>query len=342
MLWGATPLKTEIIREIEKLISSEMSSQRIPGMSVALALDGEIWTNGYGMADLENFVPAKASTVYRTASVAKPITGVAAMQLVERDKLDLDAPVQKYVPWFPEKPWPVTTRLLLGHVGGIRGYRDDTEAFNTRHYFTLKDAVKSFADDPLAAEPGTRYLYSTFGYVLAGLVLEQASGLPYAELTRQMIYERAGMKETRVDDIYTVIPNRARGYARTPSGEVVNAALSDTSMKIPGGGLVSTAGDLVRFAIALDRGRLLKPESVAELFQPMTLRSGSSTGYGLGWGTSRVAGRKAAGHNGGQAGVSTYLRYFPDEHVAISLMFNLELVRMAELGEAIAAIAFTQ
>ena len=149
--------------------------QRIPGMSIAIATrDGSIWSNGYGMADLENFVPAKASTVYRTASIAKPITAVAAMQLVESGALNLDAPIDTYVPSFPKKQWPITTRQLLGHLGGIRGYKDGAETYLTKHYWSLSEASMVFAEDPLLHEPGSKYFYSTFGYVLAGLAVEAA------------------------------------------------------------------------------------------------------------------------------------------------------------------------
>ena len=128
------------------------------------------------MADLENFVPVKTSTVLRTASIAKPVTATAAMQLVEAGRLDLDAPVEKYVPEFPRKPWPVTMRQLLGHLGGIRSYRDQGESLNTRHFSTLRDAVRVFAADDLASEPGTRYTYSSLGFVLAGAVVEAVAG----------------------------------------------------------------------------------------------------------------------------------------------------------------------
>src|SRR5947209_2168804 len=110
----STTLAPEKIRRIEEAITSAMARGTIPGMSVAVVLDNRLqWTNGFGMADLENSVHAKASTVYRLASISKTITATAVMQLVERGKLDLDAPIQSYCPAFPQKQWPVTARLLL-------------------------------------------------------------------------------------------------------------------------------------------------------------------------------------------------------------------------------------
>ena len=114
-------LRPAAIQAVEAAIAATMSAERIPGLSVAVMTHGELrWSSGFGQADLENAVPATADTVYRLASISKPITAVAAMQLAERGRLDLDAPVQKYVPGFPPKPWPVTTRAVLGHLSGIR------------------------------------------------------------------------------------------------------------------------------------------------------------------------------------------------------------------------------
>jgi Beta-lactamase class C and other penicillin binding proteins len=249
-------LPPEKLREIERLITMEMSRQSIPGMSIAVAGPGNTyWSNGYGMAELENFVPAKASTVYRLASISKPITAVAAMQLVQAGKLDLDAPVQKYVPQFPKKQWPVTTRQLLGHLGGVRHYKNDAEPYSTRHYPSIGEALKAFEDDPLVHEPGTKYLYTTFGFVLAGAVVEGAAGMPYREYLQKNIFEPAGMTGIQMDDVYALIPNRSRGYFRRRTAEVENAALADTSNKVPGGGMVSTSGDLVKFALALGSGK---------------------------------------------------------------------------------------
>ncbi len=113
----------ESIKTIEAVIREEMTRQGIPGVSVAVAFNGQIrYAKGFGIADLENSLPVKATTVYRTASIAKPMTATAAMLLAEQGKLDLDAPIQKYCAAFPVKPWPVTARQLLGHPGGVRHY----------------------------------------------------------------------------------------------------------------------------------------------------------------------------------------------------------------------------
>ena len=181
------------LEAIEGAISSEMARQGIPGLSIAIGQGGSVrFTSGYGLADLENSVPARAATVYRLASISKPMTAVAALQLAERGALDLDAPVQKYVPAFPEKAWPVTARQLLGHLGGVRHYRDD-EPTNTRPYESLDDSLAFFKDDALVAEPGARFVYSTYGYNLVGAAVEGAAGKPFVEVLKEGVFAPAGL-----------------------------------------------------------------------------------------------------------------------------------------------------
>lgn len=178
---SAQTLSREKILAIEKLISSKMSKESIPGLSMAIAKDGKIiWSNGYGTADLENFVPAKATTAYRSASVGKPITAIAVMQLAEKQKLDLDAPVWKYCTAFPPKKWILTSRHLLAHTGGIRHYggtNAEAELYSTKHYSSVVESLSVFKNDPLEFEPGTDYLYSSYGYNTLGCVIEGASGM---------------------------------------------------------------------------------------------------------------------------------------------------------------------
>jgi serine beta-lactamase-like protein LACTB len=325
------------LKKVEAVISSEMSRQKIPAVSVAIVTNNQLqWSNGYGLADLENFVPAKASTAYRLASVSKPITAVAAMQLAERNKLNLDAPVQKYCPAFPQKQWTITPRQLLAHISGIRHYKSVDEAFSTRHYGSLVEALEIFKNDPLLFEPGTKFSYSTFGYVLLGCVIEGASGMRYADYIRENISNPAGIANLRVDDVYAIIPNRAQGYSKTESGDSQNSAIVDNSNKIPGGGLSSTVEDLAKFALALQTGKLLKEETLKQMWTPQRTRDGQATGGTLGWALTERNGQREIWHDGGQARVSTILYMLPDRGFAVAIMTNLEDVNMPDFARQIA------
>jgi len=338
---GRSPgLSRAQIQAIERVIAAEMARQKVPGVTVAVGADSRlVWSKGFGRADLENAAPATTATVYRIGSIAKPITAVAVMQLAERARLDLDAPIQKYVPSFPRKPWPITARELLAHMSGIRHYRTADEMNSTRHYVDLLAPLEVFADEPLLFEPGTHYSYTTYGYCLLGAAVEAASGMRFLEYLRRNIFEPAHMQQIRQDDVFEVVPNRAHGYRRGPNGTIQNCAPADTSNKIPGGGLVSTAEDLVRFVAALQHDALLRRETRAQMFTPQHTRDGKPVPYGLGWALAeRGGGNRWVTHAGSQPGVSTYLLAAPEEGASVAVLANLEGVRLHPLSARIPSI----
>jgi CubicO group peptidase (beta-lactamase class C family) len=328
------------VEAIEAAITATMAKAGIPGASVAIAAGGRLrFAQGYGHADLENGVPAKAATMYRLASVSKPITAAAVLKLAEEGRLDLDAPIQRSAPALAEKAWPVTARQLLGHLGGVRHYRDDEPA-NTSPCATMECSLAFFKDDPLVVEPGSRFVYSTYGYSLLGAAVEGAAGRPYLEFLRQAIFEPAGMASIRPDEVRPLIPNRAQGYARE-GGQVLNSGLADVSYKVPGGGFIATASDVARFGAALAAGSLVSRESLQAMLTPQREKSGRATGYGLGLNVATNGGRREAWHTGGQERVSTVLFLLPDEGVSVAVLTNLEGVgrELVALSRRLAEIA---
>ncbi len=309
----------------------KMAEHQIPGLSIAIVVDGALaWSNGYGMADLENFVPATATTAYRTASIGKPMTATAVMQLAERGRLDIDKPVQLYCPAFPEKRWPVTTRHLLGHTSGIRHYggpHHEEELFNTVHYDGIVDALNIFKLDSLLFEPGTARLYSTFGYNLLGCVVEGASATDFLTYMRKNVFEPAGMTSTRDDDPAAIISRRAKGYLLTDDGALANSRAVDMSSKMPAGGFITTVQDLARFAAAVMKHRIISAQTLDQMLTPVRLQGGEIMPYGLGWALfpdEKWYGEREAFHGGGTPQVSGVLYLLPDRHFAVALLTNLE------------------
>ena len=327
------------IREIGRIVTARMLRAKIPGLTVAIGTRTRLaWVQGYGTADVENSVAAAPETVYRIGSISKPITAVAVMQLAERGKLDLDAPVQKYVPGFPAKPWPITARLLLAHLSGIRHYRSEEEVESTRHYTNLLDPLRVFANEPLLFEPGTSHSYTTYGYDLLGAVVESVSGMHFLEYLRANVFAPAGMEHAGEDNVYLIVRHRAHGYRLNLDGGIENCALVDTSNKIPGGGLLSTAGDLIRFAGALERGDLVKPETRDRMFAPQRTRDGRPVPYGLGWAVVEMDGRRWILHPGIQQGASACLLVSPAGGLSVAVLANLEGVDLEPLAVRIAEI----
>ena len=324
--------------KFEEAVSKFMAGSHAPGISAAVVENGElVWSEGFGLADLENSVPANSRTLYRLGSVSKPLTATAAMKLWESGKIDLDAPVQKYCPAFPQKEWPITTRELLGHLGGIRHYKseslDDPEVGNTKHFESMADGIKFFANDPLVAKPGTEFHYSTQGYTLVGCAIEGASGEKFVDYIRENIFLPAGMVETQADDLIAIIPHRTRYYSKNKSGVVVNADLLDSSYKIPGGGLISSADDMARFEIAMLSDTVIKRATRDVMWTPQKTAEGKQNGYALGWGTGTHEGIFEIGHNGSQQGASTAIILAPEKRDAVVVLINMDEVDARALAD---------
>jgi serine beta-lactamase-like protein LACTB len=336
-------LSAEKRAEIEKAVSSFMSANSVPGIGAAVVLEGEpIWSAGFGMADLENFAPATSSTLFRLGSISKPITATAILQLWERGKLDLDAPVQKYCPAFPQKEWPITSRELLGHLGGIRHYNPDGKGDipedSARHFASMEESLQIFAGDPLVAKPGTKFNYSTYGYTLLGCVLEGAASQKYVDYVRENIFKPAGMAQTQADDFFAVIPHRTRWYHKDKAGIVRNAGVLDSSYKIPGGGLISSADDLARFEAAILADTLVKRSTRDLMWTSLKTADGKITGYGLGWGISDRMGVHLVAHTGGQQGTSTAFALVPERRVGVVVLANMDGVDANHVAEEILKI----
>jgi len=335
VLLRAEDWPAEKVRRVEQAIEAERLRQQVVGLSVAISENGLLrLAGGYGKADLENDVPAKPDTVYRLASISKPITAIAALQLAERGKLNLDAPVQIYVPTFPQKQWGVSLRDLLGHLGGIRHYQG-AELDSTIHYTNITEPLHIFSEDPLVHQPRAKYLYSTYGFNLIGAAVEAAAGTSFLAYLRENIFKPAGMVSIRSDNQREVIRNRSRGYAKDKDGRIVNTGLADTSNKIPGGGLCSTVFDLIGLANAYDSGLLLKRATMREMTQPQRLLDGKRTGYGLGWNVSPIAGRAAISHSGSQQGSRTLLVLYPELKLTIVVMANSDHAVVNDFAAAI-------
>ena len=329
--------------EIEKAVSSFMSANSVPGIGAAVVLDGEpLWSAGFGMADLENSSPATSSTLFRLGSISKPITAVAILQLNEHGKLDLDAPVQKYCPAFPQKDSPITTRELLGHLGGIRHYNPDGKGDipedSARHFATMEESLQIFAKDPVVAKPGTAFHYSTYGYTLLGCVLEGAASEKYADYVRENIFKPAGMAQTQADDFFAVIPHRTRWYHKDKAGLVRNAGVLDSSYKIPGGGLISSADDMARFEAAILADKLLQRATRDLMWTSLKTADGKMTGYGLGWGLVDKFGVHILAHTGGQQGTSTAFAVVPERRAGVVVLVNMDNVDSGSLADEILKI----
>jgi serine beta-lactamase-like protein LACTB, mitochondrial len=303
--------------------AQEVLARGIPGFAVAVAVNGKIvWSEGFGHADLEERAPARPTTKFRIGSVSKPLTTAALMHLVEARKIDLDAPVQKYVPSFPDKGAKITLRHLAGHLAGIRHYKGD-ENLSQRHYATVLEGLKIFQDDPLVAPPGTKFSYSSYGYNLLSAAIEGAAGESFLSYIQRVVFDPLGLRATVADEPAQIIDQRSRFYTLRKGQPLENAPFVDNSYKWAGGGFLSTAEDMVRFGASLLQPGFLKASSLTVLFTPQKTSDGKATTYGVGWtiGTS-ASGQRIYHHSGGSVGGSSLLILYPDRRVVVAFACN--------------------
>ena len=304
-----------------------------PGLSAAVAVDGKVvWAEGFGLADVENQVPVTPESRFRLGSVSKLLTVAAVARLVESGKLDLDAPVQRYVPSFPDKGQPITARQLAGHLAGIRHYVPADFMLPVKRYDRLAEGLEIFRNDALVHPPGTAYLYSSYGYNLLGAVVEGAAGKDFGAAVDELVIQPLELKSTGLDDPAKIVERRVRFYRK--DADLFNERAIDSSYKWPSAGYLSTASDLVRFASAHLRDGYLKPETRALLFTTQRTAAGEETGVGIGWRIGKDgAGRRILHHGGAIEGGRAFLLIYPDEKIAVAILANLSGARFAE-GEA--------
>jgi len=341
-LSSSRPDYPAIIAAYEAFVSQQMKRDRVPGMSVAFQHRDFFWAQGFGGADLENEVPAKPESSYRLASITKTITALAILLLYEEGKIDLDAEVQNYVPYFPRKPWPITIRQLLGHLGGLSHYRNYDLEGHIREPKTTEESLAIFKDFALIAEPGTKYNYSTYGFNLLGAVVEAASGMSYGDFIRERIFVPLGLTASRLDSPAALVPNRVRGY-RLVGGDIRPSEFIDISSRFAGGGVRSTVVDLVRYAYGLIvEGKLLRPEIRRLMLTSQTQRNGFFTNYGLGWVVNPWNGHVHVSHGGSQPETRTHLAVFPEEQLVIAVASNLEGTNLIPYVRKLAELIFEE
>jgi CubicO group peptidase (beta-lactamase class C family) len=313
---------------------------------VSVGAGGEIvWAEGFGWADLEKRLPVAPHMRFRIGHASKALTSAAVGLLLEKGRLRLDDEIQTYVPAFPKKQWPVTLRQLMGHVAGVRHYGNEEDYMPSAHCERASEGLQRFANDPLQFEPETQYRYSTFGWVLVSAAVEAAADEPFFTFMRTQIFEPLGMSDTTSDSPNEPIPDRVTFYYPRFSGDPSSgpelASSVDYSCFAGAGAFLSTPTDLVRFGMALNSGKLLKPATVRTLQTPQQLASGEETDYGLGWTLETVplAGeptRLASHASRSLLGGSTSFMTFPERGIVVAITSNTSFANTRHIALRIA------
>lgn len=315
---------TEI--KANQLLKQHIDKKIFTGVVAGISIqNNHVWLNVAGHSNKVANKAMEAQTVVRTASIAKSMTAVAIMQLVEKGLIDLDVPIQTYIPDYPKKKeGDITTKQLLYQTAGIPNYASTREVQNDKNYPTLADAVDVFKNRDLLHQPGTAFSYATYNYVVLGLIIEKVSGLTYEAYMTKNIWEKAGMQQTGIEKYGQPHPNRTSLYHRNKKGKIKLAKKeNDLSNRIPGGGFYSTVGDLLRFGEAIISNELISTESLQTMLtQSEVAKEGNP--YGMGWfmygGEANPSG--CIGHSGAQTGVSSQLMIIPSTGTIVAILAN--------------------
>jgi serine beta-lactamase-like protein LACTB, mitochondrial len=340
------PKWAEAVEQGRQIVRAHLAERNLPGLSVAVGDDGDIvWAEGFGWADLETRVRVEPETRFRIGTASTALTSAAAGLLLQRNRLTLDEKIQTYVPEFPEKQWPVTLRQVMGHVAGVRSDSGDEGPLFSVRCERPVDALDYFKDRPLMFQPGTQFRYSNYGWILVSAAVEDATNEPFLSFMRKQIFEPLGMDHTQADSAIEAIAGRATFYfprfaANPRYGPDLMRPL-DYSCYAGSSVFLSTPSDLVRFALAINSGRLLQPATVQLLQTSLRLPTGEETGYGLGWDleTVALAGKqtRVVGHDGDSlGGMVASLLTFPEHGLVVSVISNISYADTFGVGVKIA------
>lgn len=331
---------SDLVRRVDSIFAGAVDEGRSASYAVGIEQDGNVvLAKGYGLADVENDVPATAETVYRIGSITKQFTAAAIMQLVEAGTIALDDPLRKYVPGLPLQGHTVTIHHLLTHTSGIPSYTSLGERFWSRSRIDLSHAelIDLIDDDPFDFAPGDQWRYNNSGYYLLGMIIENASGQAYDEYIDDHLVVPLGLTGTSYCHERNIILHRAEGYAKEADTLINDEPLS---MNVPGaaGALCSTVNDLLAWRRALFAGDIVSSESLTKMTTPVTLNDDSTTAYAYGLAVGNLEGHREIAHGGGINGFNTFMAYYPDDQLTIVVLSNTEGGGPGPLSREVAGI----
>ena len=331
-----------VVHAADSIADAILKSGRVAAFSIAVTRGRDtLVMKGYGMADLENDLPATAQTVFRIGSVTKQFTSVAIMQLVEQGKVSLDDDVTKYVPAAPTHGRRILVRHLLNHSSGIPSYTDVGGTFGRVMRLDLShdSLLATVRDDSLQFEPGSHFYYNNTGYFLLGMIIERVTGKSYGDHLRDALFVPNGLTSTVYCGNTPLIKHRARGYDGRPTG-LVNADFLSMDLPYAAGSLCSSVGDLIAWTRLLHSGKLVNATSFAAMTTPVKLSSGRPMQYGFGLFMDSLGTHRAIQHGGGINGFISQLAYYPDDSLTVVVLSNTAPAPSDQVAENLARAAF--
>ncbi len=312
---------------VEKSAAEELSALRIPGASMAIVRgDKVVYSKAFGQADVETGEALRPEMLFRLGSTTKMFTAAALVGLAVEGKIDLNAPIGKYLEFLPPKLSRITANQLLSHTAGIL---DTAPMYGSHDDAALGNGIRAWTDGWLFTSPGKIISYSNPGYWLAGHLAETLSGVPYADAMEARLFKPLGMTRTTLRPTMAMTWPLAQGHELAGGKPKVARPAADNAASWPAGSIFSNTRDLSRFVIAfLNRGKLdgrqvLDPKVIELLSSPHATIPGSSQSYGYGLTSGEFRGVHVVEHSGSRMGYGSQIRMVPAERVAVIVQTNL-------------------
>jgi CubicO group peptidase (beta-lactamase class C family) len=326
---------------VDAYVASEMRTQAIPGLSLAVLRDGRpLYVKSYGVATLEHPVRVKPGTLFQLGSIGKQFTATAVVLLAREHRIELDDPLSKYLPEIPASWAKVTIRTMLSHKSGIPQLTPpDRDLLDLHHDYTDEEYLRLASSLPLDFEPGSDASYSDTAYVLLGIVINRITGRFYADLLAERVFGPLRMTRTRIISDIDIIPDRAAGYEKGPSGALQNQGwVAPALNRTADGSLYSTALDLARWDQALGTGRILTVSEIARVWTIDPLNDGRVPflNYGYGWEINVLRGHRVIEYDGNWQGFQAAMARYEDRHLTVIALTNLSLCRVQRIVHTVA------
>jgi CubicO group peptidase (beta-lactamase class C family) len=321
------------VNEVSNYIKAEMTRQKIPAVSVAVVKNGKtVLAEGYGLANVELNVPAKADTVFKIGSVSKQFLATGIMLLVQQGRVTLDDKISKYLDGTPETWGVITVRHLLTHTSGIVREAPGFDPFKVQ---SDADVIKTAYPLPLRFQPGEKWEYCNVGYFILAEIIRKTSGKPWEDFLKEQVFAPLEMNATRTTTIAEIIPNRANAYF------LRNDKLQNTDnwpALRPSGAFISTVLDLAKWEAALSTDKILKQSDRAQMWTPVTLNSGKKYPYGFGWAVDDLRGVSTVSHGGTLTGFRSQYSRFPEQGLTVIVLTNLASANVDRIALGVASL----
>jgi CubicO group peptidase (beta-lactamase class C family) len=321
----------EKIDKATELATQFLKEQQIPGMAISVSQKGKmIWSEGFGFSDVKTAKKVIPNTTqFRVASISKTLTALAMAKLVDDEKLNFNGSLYDYVPDFPKKKHDFTIKQIAGHIAGIRHYKGSEFLMNKK--MSIVEGLDIFKNDSLLFKPGTNYRYSTYGWNLLSVVVQNAAKEDYINYMSNAVFSPLKMNQTSLGFSDKEMTNRTSFYVKQ-NGKVVVAPKVSNEFKAAGGGFISTTEDLILFGNEFITPKTVSKEVIAEIVTPLLTSKSKKTNYGIGIGVVKLKNNTVRyAHSGGGMGATAFLLIYPEKEIVISILTNLSGVNIRKL-----------